>query len=216
MKIINKLKHLVVKKILNQKLALENLEIKGFMNVEDSYFLYVSVLFSRPKSILEVGHFLGKSSAAISLAIRDGKIRTRFDSFDLPYSSTEEFEDYYSGVHQRVIKAPSDYSKVLKRKINFTQIARENLASLGLSDLVNFNAQDFRSSMNRDYDLIFADVLHDSFEIDLNLIDILKFGHDNTIFMFDDMNSENIALIETKSELKLIKLTGKLGAFFKT
>ena len=202
-------------RILRQKLELENSEIKGFMNYEDSFFLYVSVLFSRPKSILEIGHFLGKSTAAISQAIRDGNIITNFDSFDLPFNSTEEFENYYTSVHQRPIKASSDYSNVLGRGDNFTQVAKDNLSKIGLSQFVNLKAQDFRESLNKNYDLIFADILHDSFEIHHNLNDIIKFGYSKTIFMFDDMNQQNIHTIEEISNLRLIKLTGKIGAFTK-
>ena len=105
MKLINLAKHKVVQASVAKRFPLENANIKGFMSEEDSYFLYVSVLFSRPKSILEIGHYLGKSTAAICQAIRDARIDTRFDSFDLPFQSTQAFEEYYRGIHQREVHA---------------------------------------------------------------------------------------------------------------
>ena len=56
-------------------------------------------------------------------------------------------------------------------------------------------------------------MLHDSAEILHNLIDILKFGHNETIYMFDDMNYQNIQLIQSQSKLTLIRQTDKVGAF---
>jgi predicted O-methyltransferase YrrM len=176
-------------------------------------FLYVSVLFSRPKSILEIGHFLGKSTAAICQAIRDAELTTRFDSFDFPHQSTEAFESYYSGIHKKTVHASKDYTDIFDSGLKFTHVAKRNLESIGLASYVNLIAQDFRKSEYKSYDLIFADVLHDSAEILHNLAEILEFGHNETIYMFDDMNYQNIRLIESQSKLTLIRQTGKIGAF---
>ena len=176
-------------------------------------FLYVSVLFSRPKSILEIGHFLGKSTAAICQAIRDAELTTRFDSFDFPHQSTEAFESYYSGIHKKTVHASKDYTDIFDSGLKFTHVAKRNLESIGLASYVNLIAQDFRKSEYKSYDLIFADVLHDSAEILHNLAEILEFGHNETIYMFDDMNYQNIQLIESQSKLTLIRQTGKVGAF---
>jgi predicted O-methyltransferase YrrM len=190
-----------------------NSNIKGFMSEEDSFFLYASVLFGRPKSILEIGHYLGKSTAAICEAIQDTGIQTRFDSFDFPFQSTEAFEKYYSLIQKRKIHATKDYSLLLDNGLTFTQIAHNNLENIGLAKYVNLMAKDFRESRYNSYDLIFADVLHDREEIIYNLASILNFGNKETTYLFDDMKEQNIQLIESCSKLKLIKKIGKVGAF---
>jgi predicted O-methyltransferase YrrM len=203
-------KHKVIQMSVSKRFPLENANVKGFMNEEDSFFLYASVLFSRPESILEIGHYLGKSTAAICQAIRDAKIKTRFDSFDLPYETTEAFEDYYKSIHQQEVHASVNLFPSGK---NFTQSAKRNLEDLDLVSYVNLTASDFRESKFNSYDLIFADVLHDSSEITLNLPDILKLGTPKTLYLFDDMRQENIEQVERQSQLRLIRKTGKVGAF---
>ena len=213
MNLLNQVKHKVIQASIAKRFPLLNFGIKGFMSEEDSYFLYVSVLFSRPKSILEIGHFLGKSTAVICQAIRDAKLTTRFDSFDFPHQSKEDFEDYYSAIHKKTIHASKAYSDIFDNGLNFTNVAKKNLENIGLASYVNLIAQDFRKSEHKSYDLIFADVLHDNAEILHNIADVLEFGHNETIYMFDDMNYQNIALIESQSKLTLIRQTGKVGAF---
>jgi hypothetical protein len=213
MNVLNSFKHKIVQASIAKRFPLMNFGIKGFMSEEDSYFLYASVLFSRPKSILEIGHYLGKSTAAICQAIRDAKILTRFDSFDIPHQSTEAFEEYYSGIHKKTVHASKAYTEIFDNGFNFTQVAKRNLESIGLAGYVNLIAQDFRKSERNSYDLIFADVLHDRAEILHNIADVLYFGHNKTTYMFDDMNYQNIQLIESQSKLTLIRKTGKVGAF---
>jgi hypothetical protein len=213
LKILNRVKHVLVRNVLNKRLPLENSRIQGFMDEDDSYFLYVSVLFSQPKSILEIGHYLGKSSAAICQAIRDGGFTSQFDSFDLPYQSETEFEDYYTTIHKREIIASDAYASILRKGEIFTNVARKNLANINLSSYVNFYAQDFRESTTETYDLIFADILHDKDEIHHNINDVLTKGNKDSLYMFDDMKAENIHLIESITNLKLIRKTGKVGAF---
>ena len=214
MNLLNQVKHKIIQASIAKRFPLLNFGIKGFMSEEDSYFLYVSVLFSRPKSILEIGHFLGKSTAAICQAIRDAKYTTRFDSFDFPHQSIEAFEDYYSAIHKMpAYRASKAYTDIFDNGLNFTNVAKRNLENIGLASYVNLIAQDFRKSEYKSYDLIFADVLHDSAEILHNIADVLEFGHNETIYMFDDMNYQNISLIESQSKLTLIRQTGKVGAF---
>lgn len=213
MNLLNRAKHKVVQTSVAKRFPLENSKIKGFMSEEDSFFLYASVLFSRPKSILEIGHYLGKSTAAICQAIRDAKVETRFDSFDFPHESTKAFEEYYRGIHQREYYASNAYSDVFNSGKNFTQVAKRNLEQVGLASFVNLIAKDFRESIHNSYDLIFADVLHDRAEISHNISDILAFGHPHTLYMFDDMTNHNIQQIENQSSLSFIRRTGKVGAF---
>jgi hypothetical protein len=206
-------KHKIKQKSVSKSLPLMNSHIKGFMSEEDSFFLYASILFARPKSILEIGHYLGKSTAAICEAIQDTEVPTRFDSFDFPFESTEAFEKYYGLIQNRLVHASKDYSVILDNGLSFTQIAQKNLENIGLAKYVNLIAKDFRESNHKTYDLIFADVLHDRGEIIYNLATILNFGNKETTYLFDDMKDQNIQLIESYSKLKLIKKIGKVGAF---
>jgi predicted O-methyltransferase YrrM len=196
-----------------KKMYVGNEGIKGWLSQEDSYFLYLSVLFSRPKSILEIGHCFGKSTAAICQAIKDAKIICKFDSFDLDFDSVEHYEEYFSLVHkQKVIIKPVN-AEVLRSGKTLSSVAYKNLAELKLERFVNLITSDFRKSNHQNYDLIFADTMHEKEEINNNLNDIIKFSHENTLFMFDDMKNENIALIESSSNLILVRRSGKIGLF---
>jgi predicted O-methyltransferase YrrM len=196
-----------------KKMYVGNEGIKGWLSQEDSYFLYLSVLFSRPKSILEIGHCFGKSTAAICQAIKDAKIICKFDSFDLDFDSVEHYEEYFSLVHkQKVIIKPVN-AEVLRSGKTLSSVAYKNLAELKLEKFVNLITSDFRKSNHQNYDLIFADTMHEKEEINNNLNDIIKFSHENTLFMFDDMKNENIALIESSSNLILVRRSGKIGLF---
>jgi predicted O-methyltransferase YrrM len=196
-----------------KKMYVGNEGIKGWLSQEDSYFLYLSVLFSRPKSILEIGHCFGKATAAICQAIKDAKIICKFDSFDLDFDSVEHYEEYFSSVHKQKVIIKPVTAEVLRSGKTLSSVAHKNLAELKLEKFVNLITSDFRKSNHQNYDLIFADTMHEKEEINNNLNDIIKFSHENTLFMFDDMKNENIALIESSSNLILVRRFGKIGLF---
>ena len=176
-RIINRLKHYIVAKVLEKKLYVGNEEVKGWLSQEDSYFLYLSVLFSRPKSILEIGHCFGKSTAAICQAIKDAKINCRFDSFDLDFDSIEYYEEYFSSIHKQKISIKPFTADVLRSGNTLSSVAQKNLTELNLEKYVNLITSDFRKSNFLSYDLIFADTMHEKEEIKNNLNDIIKFSH---------------------------------------
>ncbi len=213
MKALSALKHGVLQSSMKRIFPLENEQIVGFMSSEDSLFLYLSVLFTRPKSVLEIGHFQGKSTAAICQAIRDGNFRCNFKSFDLPFENEEEFSSFYGKVHQKEIQVGEEYRKLYEIGSTSTAIAQKNMRDLGFQTLVDLQASDFRKCPIQGFDLIFADVLHEEKEIRLNLDDIVSYAHPNSTLMFDDVNKSNIELIEQLSDLKFIRQVGKVGYF---
>lgn len=193
-----------------------NEEVKGWLSQEDSFFLYLSVLFSRPKSILEIGHCFGKSTAAICKAIKDAQIECRFDSFDLGFEGIEHYESYFSLVHKQKVVIKPVFADLLRSGQSFSSVAQKNLTELNLEKYVNLITSDFRKSNFLSYDLIFADTMHEKYEIENNLNDIINYSHSNTLFLFDDMKNENISQIESSSSLVFVRRSGKIGLFTHT
>ena len=102
-------------RIFKDKPLVPNKKIQGFFSNTDSLALYFTVLNHNPKSILEIGHFLGKSTAAICSAIKQMNQSVDFDSYDLPFKSESEFVHFYSKVHQKPV-LPSKKFKDLYKK----------------------------------------------------------------------------------------------------
>lgn len=200
-------KHRIVTAILEKRFPLLCHKIPGFMSPEELQCLYLAVLLNQPKKILEIGHFLGKSTASICEAIKHSNQKIVFDSYDIPFTSVTDWEDFFGE------KIKPLYEKHLLIGRTATEECQSNLSKLELSEFVTLHAQDFNVNKTLRYDLIFADVLHDRDEITRNLNDIIRYGHKNTIYIFDDMKYGNISSVVNNSKLRFLSSVGKLGIF---
>ena len=109
--------------------------IFGWMTKPECQKLHQLATYSHG-SILEIGHFLGKSTACICEGICDSGRSRRFDSYDLDFTSADQLADYYFEVFGTAIEVPEEYDQfVYSQNKTTTEIARENLERLGLSRL---------------------------------------------------------------------------------
>ena len=200
-------------KFRKSKPLIPNKRIDGFFSEADSLALYFTVLNQDPKSILEIGHFLGKSTAAICSAINSMSRRIEFDSYDLPFTSEAEFIEFYSPVHQRLVSPSEKFQKVYKKQTTSTELARINLQKVGLENFVNLHAKDYTKEQVKVYDFIFSDAVHDIPEITLHLPHITERSNAGATWVFHDQNEENISFVTQNSSSTLIFRIGSLAIY---
>lgn len=163
--------------------------------------------------ILEIGHFLGRSTACIAEALSEQKSYREFISYDLGFISSGEFKRFYDKVHKNDIKVPELFQYVYQQNVRSTDLALMNLHSLNLSSFVKLISGNFIEIDKSNYDLVFCDAMHEYNEIQINLPEIISRLNDNAICAFHDMNDENIEIIISLSSLKLIDRADSLGVF---
>lgn len=200
-------------KFRKSKPLVPNKRIDGFFSETDSLALYFTILNQNPKSILEIGHFLGKSTAAICSAISVMPGRVDFDSYDLPFTSAAEFIEFYSPVHQRLVSPSEKFQKVYRQRTTSTELARMNLHKVGLEDFVNLQAKDYMNEQVKGYDFIFSDAVHDIPEITLHLPHITERSNAGATWVFHDQNEENISFVTENSNVSLIFAIGSLAIY---
>ena len=164
---------------------------------------------------MEIGHFLGRSTACICEGLRDsGKVRL-FNSYDIAFESEEYFQSFYKEVHKADVDSCSLLNKyVFPYKTNATTVAKSNLAQYDLSKYVNLISGDFSIEDSSMYSMIFCDALHEPNEIKLNLPHIEERSNKGCIWAFHDMNEENIEMVLSMSKYsKLIDVVDSLGVF---
>jgi hypothetical protein len=202
-----------LKKFRKSKPLVSNKRIDGFFSETDSLALYFTILNQSPKSILEIGHFLGKSTAAICSAINVMSGKVDFDSYDLPFTSEADFIEFYTPVHQRSVSPSKKFQKVYKKRTTSTELARMNLQKVGLENFVNLHAMDYTKEQVKEYDFIFSDAVHDIPEIALHLPHIINRSKEGTTWVFHDQNKENISFVTQNSNSSLIFKIGSLAVY---
>src|SRR5947209_18765889 len=89
-------------------------EIPGWFSVEEAETLYLLAATTRASRILEVGHFLGRSTSAICEGIRDAGSEVEFNSYDLKFTRPEEFVAHYNRVHDTSSsEVPPEYQQLV-------------------------------------------------------------------------------------------------------
>ena len=138
--------------------------VTGWFQPDECRRLYmVTAMTSGP--ILEIGHFLGRSTACICEAIHDvGKPR-EFVSYDLGFRSTEEFKEHYDKIHKGdpTTSAVLDLYKeiVFSQNTTTTEVALQNLKALELDRYVKLISGNFIELNHSKYDMIFCDAMHE-------------------------------------------------------
>src|SRR5438270_12331510 len=72
--------------------------IPGYFTEKEADLLYLLSFMSRGR-ILEVGHFLGRSTSVICEGIRDSGRSVEFNSYDIGFSTPEEIREFYKKVY---------------------------------------------------------------------------------------------------------------------
>jgi hypothetical protein len=187
--------------------------ITGWFSRRECRRLYLTTVMTRGP-ILEIGHFLGRSTACICEAIRDVRRPRVFRSYDLGFRSSTEFKDYYDRINKTEVPALSQYEElVFSKDTTTTAVAGENLRRLGLAnfvELVSGNAFD----LDRDkYDLIFCDAVHERHEIEANVPLMVARSNRGCVWALHDMNEDSIEQVSTLADVQFCELTGSLGVF---
>lgn len=182
-----------------------------FSRAECEYLFELTFLTRGP--ILEIGHFLGRSTACIAEALKLSGGDRRLCSYDLGLLSEEEFIKFFTDVHNQYVPVPKLAKKIYNQKTTSTDLAIINLQNLGLIEYVDLISGNFIEIDNGKYGFIFCDAMHELNEIRLNLPQIIKRSEENCIWAFHDMSDANIDTILTHSNSLFINRINRLGIF---
>lgn len=187
--------------------------ITGWFSRRECRRLYLTAAMSSGP-ILEIGHFLGRSTACICEAIRDMRRPRVFRSYDLGFRSTAEFKDYYDRLHKTDVEVPPQYQEIVfSKNTTTTEVATQNLNRLGLASFVTLISGD-AFELDRDkYDLIFCDATHEPHEIEVNVPRLVDRSNHGCIWALHDMNQVNIERVLALANVEFCELTGSLGTF---
>ncbi|HEY0938584.1 MAG TPA: class I SAM-dependent methyltransferase [Steroidobacter sp.] len=187
--------------------------ITGWFSRRECRRLYMTVAMSGG-AILEIGHFLGRSTACICEAIRDTRRPRTFRSYDLGFRSAEEFKAYYDRLHKTDVDVPPQYQQIVfSKNTTTTEVATGNLRRLGLDSFVTLISGD-AFELDRDtYDLIFCDATHEPHEIEANVPRLVAHSNPGCIWALHDMNQVNIERVLALANVEFCELTGSLGTF---
>jgi predicted O-methyltransferase YrrM len=189
-------------------------EITGWFQECEALHLFTAVQIARPKRLLEIGTFYGRSTATICSALEASGNRAKFISYDLDFRSEAEFRQLFSAIHQVTeVSAPLECNEAFARRLSTLEYARLQLQRYNLLHFVELKGGDFRWTSGT-FDMIFADVLHDKSEIEVNLPAILSKLENDGILAVHDMTDENLHTIQRiSSNLRFISQSAYLGLF---
>jgi predicted O-methyltransferase YrrM len=189
-------------------------EITGWFQECEALHLFTAVQLARPRRVLEIGTFYGRSTATICSALETSNNRAEFISCDLDFRSETEFRRLFSAIHQFAeVSAPVECNEAFARGLSTLEYARFQLDRYKFLRLVELRGGDFRGTPGR-FDMIFADVLHDTREIEANLPAILGKLEPDGILAVHDMTDENLHTMQAISpRLRFISQSAYLGLF---
>lgn len=182
-----------------------------FSRVECRYLFELTFLTRGP--ILEIGHFLGRSTACIAESLKQSGDLRKFVSYDLGFISKQEFTKFFNKVHNQNVPVPKLARKIYNQKTTSTELAKKNLGNLGLMDYVELISGNFIEIDSGKYGFIFCDAMHEPNEIRLNLPQIINRSEENCIWAFHDMSDTNIDIILDYSKALFINRENRLGIF---
>jgi hypothetical protein len=187
--------------------------ITGWLSRRECRRLYLTTVLTRGP-ILEIGHFLGRSSACICEAVRDVRRPRVYRSYDVGFRSGADLKEYYDRIHKAepaegAAEEPIDFSK----DITTTQIARQNLRRVGLISQVELIAGNAFELDCDKYDLIFCDALSEQQEITVTVPNIAAHSNHGCVWALHGMNEANIELVMSLANVEFCELTGSLGIF---
>ena len=193
--------------------VLKGESLDGWFSLAECHRLY-GLIMTTTGSILEIGHYLGRSTACICQAIADGRQDRIFRSYDLGFLSEEDFVAFYKTVLDEEIEVPSEYEDlVFSNGTTTTEIARSNLRRFGLDAYVQLFSGNFIELDDGHYDVIFCDALHDPREVEHNLPHIIDRSNPGCIWAFHDMHPENVRSVLQCVDAVLVDRSDLLGVF---
>lgn len=182
-----------------------------FSKAECRYLFELTLLTGGP--ILEIGHFLGRSTACIAESLKESRDKRKFISYDLGFISKQEFSIFFNKVHNQNVPVPKLARQIYNQKTTSTELATKNLSNLGLIDYVELISGNFIEIDNSKYSFIFCDAMHEANEIRLNLPQIINRSEKNCIWAFHDMSDKNIDIVLDYTKALYINRVNRLGIF---
>lgn len=188
--------------------------IPGWFSDEEAITLY-KLASETGGSILEIGHFYGRSTSTICQALKEKNKKNKFISYDLGFTSLEELKNFYSSVmYYNGTGINFDlYNKAFDNKITTTEIAEKNLKMYELDSYVELISGNFIDLEVGRYDLIFCDATHDQKEIDVNLPHIIERSNLNCIWAFHDLDNKLVKHVINSSNSEFLYKEKSLGVF---
>jgi predicted O-methyltransferase YrrM len=189
--------------------------IQGWFLEEEANALY-QLTSETSGSILEIGHFYGRSTSVICEALKEKNKKNQFVSYDLGFASSEDVRQFYSKVmyyDQDTGLVPELYKESFDKKITTTEIARENLKKYNLDSYVKLISGNFIDLDKDKHTLIFCDATHDAKEIEINLPHIIARSEPGTIWAFHDLNAKTVKCVTMLSNSKFLYKEKSLGIF---
>jgi hypothetical protein len=169
----------------------------GWFNYSHCKALYNAVKNLKQGNVLEIGGFVGRSTACMCLGLNNN---CDFSTIDMHFANENEFLEFYSKIHGPSIKVPDLYSNIYDKNLSTYDLQLQNLKKLNFENFKSYIG-DFKSYfLNNKYDLLFADVCHDESEIELNIYAIKNMLKSGSILLIDDIYPKYFELILNKIE----------------
>jgi hypothetical protein len=153
-------------------------------------------------SILEVGPWLGKSTACIAAGIASRDIPVPFTTVELnptadQWTEVDELWHFYPDPDLPPLGATPKQEwraieKVVSHPLGVVGLLRRNLERVGVASLVDVVVGDFRQvSLHPPYGLLFSDTMHTPEEIDRYATDLRALLAEGSVFACHDMTPAN-------------------------
>jgi hypothetical protein len=146
--------------------------------------------------ILEIGSFIGRSTALICQGIQKSKLsKVRFDTCDLHFKSCNDFRKFYLKIYGKIIKIPDLQRYYINNRGTYANLCK-HLEELNLSKYVKCHKGCFidlkhKNKLLKSYNLIYCSVSHDVVEINYNIPSIGRLlDQHNSVLIADDINSK--------------------------
>jgi len=187
-------------------------DIPGWFKPAECEKLYQLILETNG-DILEIGHFLGRSTSFICQGIRDSKKDRTFRSYDLGFTNYNEVQKFYHEMYGSDIGIPKLYKIAFEQNKTTSEVAKMNLTNLNLDSYVNLISGNFIELDSNKYDFIFCDAVHDIREIENNLPHVISHSNKSCIWAFHDMTNDTIDYIKSNVNCEYIGIVKTLGIF---
>ena len=186
---------------------------EGFINLFECYNLY-KLGKKIPGPFLEIGPWVGRSTACIAHGIKKSGKKKEFHTGDIGFSTEKEWEDFFgSSLEQKIPKVRNRYLKHIIREGGSIQSLIENLRNRKLDEFVTVHKGNFRDiAFGKKFNLIFCDATHDLKEIEINIPKIKKMLSDEGVLVCDDIKTEEMESA-LKSYFNFQKVTNDKGFF---
>ena len=166
---------------------------EGFINFSECYYLY-KLGKKIPGPFLEIGPWVGRSTACIAQGIKKSGRDKEFHTVDIGFSSEKEWEEFFgSSLKQKIPKVRNRYLKHIIREGGSIQSLIENLKNRRLDNFVTVHEGNFRDiAFGKKFNLIFCDATHDLQEIEINIPLIKKLLSERGVLVCDDIKTKEM------------------------